>query len=95
MSALFDCNLPLCRTSAPLPVRVRIPSESVITFPRNPQYVAYYDHEHRMIIAMRDPASAEWIFKRLSLRVNWESHPYITMHMDQEGHLHVKLAKHL
>ncbi|MCX5771973.1 MAG: BNR repeat-containing protein, partial [Candidatus Hydrogenedentes bacterium] len=58
------------------------------------QYVAYYDHERRMTVAMRDLNSSEWVFKCLPERVNWDSHHYITMCLDQEGHLHVSGNMH-
>ena len=58
------------------------------------QYVAYYDDERRMTVAMRDPGSSEWVFKALSQRVNWDSHHYITMCLDREGHLHVSGNMH-
>lgn len=58
------------------------------------QYVAYYDHQRRMTVAMRDLGSAEWVFTRLSQRVNWDSHHYITMSMDKEGQLHVSGNMH-
>ncbi len=58
------------------------------------QYVAYYDHERRMTVAMRGLGSSEWTFKVLSQRVNWDSHHYITMSMDQDGHLHLSGNMH-
>ncbi|MCP4645028.1 MAG: hypothetical protein GY851_31590, partial [bacterium] len=58
------------------------------------QYVAYYDHERAMTVAMRDLESPDWTFKRLPERVNWDSHHYITMSMDEGGHLHVSGNMH-
>ena len=58
------------------------------------QYVAYYDHERRMTIAMRRLTSSNWTFRRLPQRVNWDSHHYITMAMDRAGCLHVSGNMH-
>jgi hypothetical protein len=55
----------------------------------NYQYVAYYDHNRQMTVAMRTLDSTEWSFKQLPEHVNWDSHHYITMSMDRDGYLHV------
>lgn len=58
------------------------------------QYVAYYNHERIMTVAMRDLRSTEWVFVRLSQRVNWDSHCYITMCLDRQGRLHLSGNMH-
>ncbi len=58
------------------------------------QYVAYYNHERIMTVAMRDLDSSEWVFVRLSQQVNWDSHCYITMCLDRQGHLHLSGNMH-
>jgi hypothetical protein len=58
------------------------------------QYVAYYDHDRIMTVAMRDLDSSEWVFVRLSQQVNWDSHNYITMSLDGQGHLHLSGNMH-
>lgn len=58
------------------------------------QFVAYYDHERKMTIAQRNVGSDRWTFHVLPHRVNWDSHHYITMALDQRGHLHVSGNMH-
>jgi len=47
-----------------------------------------------MTVAMRDLNSSEWVFNCLPQKVNWDSHHYITMCLDQEGRLHVSGNMH-
>lgn len=58
------------------------------------QFLAYYDHDQRMVVASRRLESTTWKFKRLNQQVNWDSHHYITMAMDKAGHLHVSGNMH-
>ena len=58
------------------------------------QFLAYYDHQQRMVVASRRLESTTWKFKRLNQQVNWDSHHYITMAMDKAGHLHVSGNMH-
>jgi hypothetical protein len=53
------------------------------------QYVGYYDKDHRMTIASRNLDSNKWQYQVLPSKVGWDSHNYITMAVDREGHLHV------
>lgn len=55
----------------------------------NRQYVAYYDAQRRMTVASRLLDSKQWIYQVLPSKVGWDSHNYITMALDSEGHLHV------
>lgn len=58
------------------------------------QYIAYYDKDRRMTVAQRQLDEESWVFNKLSPRVNWDSHHYITMAMDSEGYLHVSGNMH-
>lgn len=58
------------------------------------QYVAFYDADRRMTVAQRTLDSAEWTFQVLPERVGWDSHNYLTMALDAEGHLHVSGNMH-
>ena len=58
------------------------------------QYVAYYDGNRQMTVAHRVLSERAWSFKILPHRVNWDSHHYITMAMDRDGHLHVSGNMH-
>ncbi|MBK1828056.1 BNR repeat-containing protein [Haloferula rosea] len=55
----------------------------------NSQYVAYYDDQRRMTVAMRSLDSSEWHYQTLPSKVGWDSHNYITMAIDRLGNLHV------
>lgn len=53
------------------------------------QYVAYYDDQRRMTVASRRLDSEEWQYTQLPTQVGWDSHNYVTMALDQAGHLHL------
>ena len=53
------------------------------------QYVAYYDAEHRMIVAARSVEETEWEKVVLPSKVGWDSHNYLTMAIDEHGELHL------
>lgn len=53
------------------------------------QYVAYYDAQRRMTVASRPLDSEQWVYQALPSEVGWDSHNYVTMALDSEGHLHV------
>ena len=55
----------------------------------NQQFVAYYDKEHNMTIAARSLGSDKWNYKILPTKIGWDSHNYVTMALDKEGHLHI------
>jgi hypothetical protein len=58
------------------------------------QFVAYYDKERRMTVASRNLGSKDWAYQILPTSVGWDSHNYITMAVDREGHLHVSGNMH-
>ena len=58
------------------------------------QYVAYYDEQHNMTIASRNLDSNKWQYQILPTVVGWDSHNYITMAVDQDGHLHISGNMH-
>lgn len=58
------------------------------------QYAAYYDKERYMTVASRDLDSKQWTFKKLPTQVGWDTHNYITMALDDDGHLHVSGNMH-
>jgi hypothetical protein len=53
------------------------------------QFVGFYDAERRMTVAARTLDSDKWQFVRLPERVGWDSHNSITMHIDDNGHIHL------
>lgn len=58
------------------------------------QYVAYYDQQRRMTVASRRIHAKEWQRKVLPSTIGWDSHNYVTMAVDGEGHLHVSGNMH-
>lgn len=53
------------------------------------QYVGYYDDQRRMTVASRVLRDDVWEKQVLPSSVKWDSHNYITMAVDADGHLHV------
>lgn len=53
------------------------------------QYVAYYDDQRQLTVASRRLDSEQWRYTQLPTRVGWDSHNYVTMALDDAGHLHV------
>jgi hypothetical protein len=58
------------------------------------QFVAYYDAEHRMTVAARWLDSEQWEYQVLPSTLGWDSHNYVTLALDAEGHLHVSGNMH-
>lgn len=58
------------------------------------QYVAYYNKRRRMTVASRPLDSNQWQYQVLPSSVGWDSHNYITMAVDRNGHLHVSGNMH-
>ncbi len=58
------------------------------------QYVAYYDAEHRMKVAVRDLGEEEWHKVTLPSEVGWDSHNYLTLALDSRGELHLSGNMH-
>jgi len=53
------------------------------------QFAAYYDAERRMTAAGRKLGEEHWTLAKLDSTLAWDSHNYVTMAIDREGHLHV------
>jgi len=53
------------------------------------QYVAYYDRDRRMTIGRRATSATHWQQAKLDSVLGWDSHNYVTMAVDERGHLHV------
>lgn len=60
----------------------------------NRQYVAFYDRQRRMTIAVRSLGSKKWDYQRLDSTLGWDSHNYVTMAIDAEGHIHLSGNMH-
>ena len=58
------------------------------------QYAAYYDKDGWMTIGSRSPDSEEWQRMRLDNKTGWDSHNYVTIAFDSEGHIHVSGNMH-
>ena len=66
----------------------------ILTVPPH-QFVAYYDSDRFMTIAQRTLPDSIWTKTRLDNQIEWDSHNYITMTLDAEGHLHVTGNMHV
>ncbi len=66
---------------------------SLLTTPER-QYVAYYDQDRNMTVASRRVNAKEWDTKVLPTKIGWDSHNYVTMALDGDGHLHVSGNMH-
>ena len=58
------------------------------------QYAAYYNKERRMTVVSRQLDSKKWKYQVLPSKVGWDSHNYITMAVDPDGHLHLSGNMH-
>jgi hypothetical protein len=67
---------------------------ALLTTPRK-QYAAYYDEERQMTVACRDMSSSKWTYHMLPSKIGWDSHNYLTMALDDAGHLHVAGNMHV
>jgi hypothetical protein len=58
------------------------------------QYVAFYDAERRMTVAVRSLDSPDWSMTVLPSSVKWDSHNNIVMTADDSGRLHLSGNMH-
>lgn len=58
------------------------------------QFAAYYDKDRNMTVASRALGSDEWKYRVLPSKVGWDSHNYVTMAADGEGHVHLSGNMH-
>lgn len=58
------------------------------------QYIAYYDAERWMSVAVRSLDSEEWQKVRLDNQIGWDAHNYVTFAFDSEGHIHLSGNMH-
>lgn len=53
------------------------------------QFVAFYDDQRRMTVAVRNLDATKWKLTRLPSVLGWDSHNYITMVADRDGCIHL------
>jgi hypothetical protein len=60
------------------------------------QYVAYYDDERAVTVGQRRLGETDWTVARLpeERRVKWDAHNYLTLTVDDDGHLHLSGNMH-
>ncbi len=58
------------------------------------QFVAFYDAERRLTVASRKLGSKDWRRVHLPEKIGWDSHNYVTMHLDKNGFLHLSGNMH-
>jgi hypothetical protein len=59
------------------------------------QYVAYYNAGRQMSVAQRRLGEKTWTITKLDSFVGWDSHNYIRMAVDRDGHLHLSGNMHV
>lgn len=59
------------------------------------QFVAFYDADRQMTVGQRKLDAGVWQFARLSEKVAWDSHNYITMTLDDAGYIHLSGNMHV
>ncbi len=55
----------------------------------NHQYIAYYDANRQMSVAHRKGPRSPWVYYKVDSWLGWDSHNYIRMALDADGHLHL------
>ncbi len=53
------------------------------------QLVAYYDSDRYLTVAMRNLGEYRWRKKRLDTKIEWNSHNYVKIGIDDAGYIHV------
>lgn len=61
----------------------------------NKQFVAYYNKYRMMTLASRELGSENWEKKVLPNKLHWDSHNYVVLAFDKEGHIHVSGNMHV
>ncbi|MDQ3813452.1 MAG: BNR repeat-containing protein [Armatimonadota bacterium] len=59
------------------------------------QFVAFYDSERQLTVAARRLDEKSWQFVRLPVTTGWDSHNYIALAVDDDGHLHLSGDMHV
>ena len=58
-------------------------------------FIAYYDAMRQLTVAHRPTGHPGWRYTKLDSYVGWDSHNYIEMALDSEGHLHLSGNMHV
>lgn len=53
------------------------------------QFIVYYDRIRQMKVASRKLGDRDWTHVTLPESLDWDSHKYVTLAIDREGHVHV------
>lgn len=55
------------------------------------QYVAYFDHDRFLTLAMRDLDSNQWQYHRFPVQMGWQtgSHAKLSLALDRQGYIHI------
>lgn len=59
------------------------------------QFIAYYDRDRMMTVAMRQLGSDQWEKKTLDNQLMWDSHNRVVLGVDKEGYIHVSGNMHV
>lgn len=59
------------------------------------QFVAYYNKNRNMTVAMRNEGDTAWVRTPLPNRLHWDTHNYVDMGIDEKGYIHVSGNMHV
>jgi hypothetical protein len=76
-------TIPIAYVSASFPVNF-----SLFTSVEK-QYVAFYDTSHQMTLAYRNLSDSVWDYIKLDSKMEWDSHNYLSLMIDDEGYIHL------
>lgn len=62
---------------------------------RDRQYVAYYDEARALTVATRQLSERAWTTTKLPVVTGWDSHNYLVLAVDRDGHLHLSGNMHV
>ena len=59
------------------------------------QFICFYDADRVMTAAQRKLGSDQWTFQKLPSNLEWDSHNYIAMTLDDDGTIHISGNMHV
>ncbi|NRA39557.1 MAG: BNR-4 repeat-containing protein [Planctomycetes bacterium] len=90
-----DTDYSLLKRSAIDDVVAAFPVHYAILHNESHIFIGYYNSEHQLIVAQREKDGVTWTRHALPVQVGWDSHNYITMCFDHDGHLHLSANMHV
>jgi hypothetical protein len=86
---------PIVRSLDVAPVWSAHPVSFALLTHESRQYVAYYDADRVLTVAVRELNSPTWKTVKLPVTTGWDSHNYIALGLDRTGQLHLSANMHV